>query len=137
LVNRRGKTVILATNLLEEAWEMCDRIIVLRAGEIVATGSPSELGRMAMERRHFAIVVDRADDALLRRTRAVPGLVDVLTVPDEEGVCLRVELDSDSRTLTKLLHAVSSNGVSIAAVREEAHPAQIFAALTGFSNDIQ
>jgi ABC-2 type transport system ATP-binding protein len=38
-----GKTVLLTTHYLDEAQQLADRVAVLRAGEIVRIGSPSEL----------------------------------------------------------------------------------------------
>ncbi len=39
-----GKTVFLTTHYMEEAQHLSDRVAILRAGEIVATGRPDELG---------------------------------------------------------------------------------------------
>ena len=39
----RGSTVLLTTHYIEEAEQLCDRVILLRGGEIVADGSPFEL----------------------------------------------------------------------------------------------
>jgi ABC-2 type transport system ATP-binding protein len=38
-----GKTVLLTTHYLDEAERLCDRVAVLREGEIVAIGRPGEL----------------------------------------------------------------------------------------------
>ena len=38
-----GKTILLTTHYLEEAERLSDRVAVLRDGEIVALGPPSEL----------------------------------------------------------------------------------------------
>ena len=38
-----GKAVLLTTHLLEEAEELCSRVAVLRAGRIIAQGTPDEL----------------------------------------------------------------------------------------------
>jgi ABC-2 type transport system ATP-binding protein len=38
-----GKTVLLTTHYLDEAQQLADRVAVLRAGEIVKLGRPSEL----------------------------------------------------------------------------------------------
>lgn len=43
LVRKLGKTVIIATNILHEAWTLCDRIAIVNAGEIVALGTPADL----------------------------------------------------------------------------------------------
>ncbi len=39
-----GKTVFLTTHYMDEAQALADRVAVIRGGEIVATGSPDELG---------------------------------------------------------------------------------------------
>ena len=38
-----GKTIVLTTHYLDEAQQLADRLAVLRAGEIVTIGTPSEL----------------------------------------------------------------------------------------------
>lgn len=52
LVEKRGKTVVLATNVLEEAWAICDRVAVVSNGTIAAVAPPDQLG--AGERRSAA-----------------------------------------------------------------------------------
>jgi ABC-2 type transport system ATP-binding protein len=42
-LRRKGKTVLLSTNHLDEAEALCDRIVVLRAGRRVTEGDPAEL----------------------------------------------------------------------------------------------
>ena len=39
----RGKTIIYSTHYMEEAENVCDRVIMMNKGKIVATGTPSEL----------------------------------------------------------------------------------------------
>ncbi len=38
-----GRTVLLTTHYIEEAEELCDRVIILRSGEVVADDTPFEL----------------------------------------------------------------------------------------------
>jgi ABC-2 type transport system ATP-binding protein len=42
-----GKTVMLTTHYMDEAQELADRVAVIAAGEIIATGSPDDLGGRA------------------------------------------------------------------------------------------
>ncbi|KZN25259.1 daunorubicin ABC transporter ATP-binding protein [Haladaptatus sp. R4] len=44
-INREGTTVFLTTQYLEEADQLCDRISLIKDGEIDLTGSPDELKR--------------------------------------------------------------------------------------------
>jgi len=42
-LRRLGKTILLTTHYLDEAQELCDRVAVMRAGEIVRIGTPDAL----------------------------------------------------------------------------------------------
>ena len=44
-----GKTILLTTHYMEEAQQLCDRLVVLRAGQIVSEGTPAELTGAAAE----------------------------------------------------------------------------------------
>lgn len=43
LVGRQGCTVVLATHMAEEAFDVCDRVVVLDRGRVVAEGSAARL----------------------------------------------------------------------------------------------
>jgi ABC-2 type transport system ATP-binding protein len=137
LVDRQGKTVILATNLLDEAWELCDRIAILRDGHIVTIASPAELGRMTHTTLRYTVDIDMLDDALVARVSSVPGVIGFSHAPAGSGTCLSIDLDQDSRTLTNVLRAVSANGVSVRSIRPDTvRPAEIFSRLTDVTFDV-
>jgi ABC-2 type transport system ATP-binding protein len=53
-INRRGTTVFLTTQYLEEADQLCDRIAIIDGGLIVREGTPVELKAELRERRGLA-----------------------------------------------------------------------------------
>ncbi len=55
-LNKRGTTLLLTTQYLEEADELCDRIAIIDHGKVVAHGTPSELKRMAGEGEILEII---------------------------------------------------------------------------------
>jgi ABC-2 type transport system ATP-binding protein len=61
-----GTTILLTTHYLDEAQELADRIAVLRAGEIVASGSPAEVVGAGGESE---IRYRRDGEAVVLRTR--------------------------------------------------------------------
>src|SRR6185295_1239063 len=70
LRDQREGTILLTTHYLEEADALCDRILIIDAGKIVASGTPAELKR----RISGALVTFEVDDvtraqALLRDRR--------------------------------------------------------------------
>ncbi len=97
LVEGSGKTVILATNLLEEAWQLCDRVAVVNHGRIVALGPPRELDVDLHAISRYRLTVDEVDEDMIARTRTVPGFRDLRIVRTEHGVDLHVELEPIGR----------------------------------------
>lgn len=131
LVEQLGKTVILATNVLEEAFEMSDRVAVLRAGKITNIATPRDLERHVTGGRTYRILVDRADEPYVERLRAVHGVRSVVTSVDGSDVRIDVEVEPLQHSLTALLQALSSGGTDVRDISfQGAHPADIFAALT-------
>ena len=52
LIKSRGKTVVLTTHYMDEAYTLCDEIAIMDRGRIIARGSPEELLK-----RHFGDIV--------------------------------------------------------------------------------
>jgi ABC-2 type transport system ATP-binding protein len=69
-----GRTVVFATHYLAEAEDYADRVVLLRAGRVVADGSVSQVRSLAAGRMITAKIAD-ADQAALA---ALPGVTSVL-----------------------------------------------------------
>jgi lipooligosaccharide transport system ATP-binding protein len=70
-LKKSGITIILTTHYMEEAAQLCDRLVMMTEGKIIARGTPAELieeniGREAIE------LID-AEEQLLQ---SLPGIVD-------------------------------------------------------------
>jgi ABC-2 type transport system ATP-binding protein len=131
LVERAGKTVILATNLLDEAWDLCDRVAIVNHGRIVAMGPPRELDVELGAVVRYRVTVDEVDEEMLHRTRDVPGFRDLRVVRTEKGVDLHVEMEPRDGGLGALMRAVSWNGTTLRDFRPiEAEPLDIFRKVT-------
>ncbi len=53
-INRRGTTVFLTTQYLEEADRLCDRLAIIDGGRIVREGTPRALKAEVRRRRGLA-----------------------------------------------------------------------------------
>ncbi len=70
-----GKTVFLTTHYMDEAQALADRVAVIRAGEIVARGTPDDLGGRgdAASLISFALPASVGGDSLPEIVRAAAG----------------------------------------------------------------
>lgn len=62
-LNQKGITIILTTQYLEEADELCNKISVIDHGRLIASGTPSELKRMVSKGQILEIITDKESSA--------------------------------------------------------------------------
>jgi ABC-2 type transport system ATP-binding protein len=86
-LRRRGTSVLLNSHLLSEIELVCDRVVILLRGAVVAEGSPAELGRA----RGVEIETDEGTRLYEGAARAdVPKLVAALVAAGREVYGVRV-----------------------------------------------
>jgi ABC-2 type transport system ATP-binding protein len=128
LRDRDRTTILLTTHYLDEADALCDRILIIDHGKIVAAGTPAEL-----KRRISGDLVTFEVDDIARATellRALPDARDITAV--DRGV--RVVVDAGDQQALPLMRALDEAGVKVAALHI-AHPSldDVFLTLTGRS----
>lgn len=77
-LNRRGVTVIYTSHYMEEVEALCDRIIVVDEGTIIAQGTKEELKDIVNEHKVYTIEVDKLDDVDLKALGSVEGVESVV-----------------------------------------------------------
>ncbi len=117
LVRALGKTrtVLLSTHILPEAEQVCDRIIIIDRGRIVAIDTPDRL-RDHLQRgaQVFIRVGGRADRReIARLVRTVPGVTSV--EPHADGYIIQVAPSSEIRPA--LASAVVGQGLELLELR--------------------
>ncbi len=74
-VRARGVTIVLVTHFMEEAERLCDRIVLIDAGRVVATGTPAELALGSRTQQVLRFRTDRPVPADV--VAVVPGVSSV------------------------------------------------------------
>ncbi|MCG1002836.1 MULTISPECIES: ABC transporter ATP-binding protein [Halobacterium] len=132
-INDRGTTVFLTTQYLEEADQLCDRLSVIRDGEIVASGSPDEL-KSRVGGAVLDIEFEDADSETLERAREVAADADLFEDAEVEVTddALSVRSASARRNGTDLLVALDEAGFAVTGfnVRDPTLD-DVFLAITG------
>jgi lipooligosaccharide transport system ATP-binding protein len=81
-LKQRGVTLVLTTHYMDEAEQLCDRLVVMDNAQIVAEGSPREL-------------IDRYSTRDVLELRFPPGFADTGTDGRFDGLAQRVEVLPD------------------------------------------
>lgn len=89
-----GATILLVTHFMDEAEQLCDRLVVMRDGAVVATGTPAEV----VSRYGGGLVASFTSTLPEERLRGLPGVDDVR----RRGA--RVEVEGAPEALLHLGH---------------------------------
>ncbi|SEW16487.1 ABC transporter ATP-binding protein [Halobacterium jilantaiense] len=121
----RGATVFFSSHILEQVEAVCDRVGILKAGELVAEDSIEALRAAADTSTTLTVTLDAATDAAVDAARDVPGVAEVSV----DGDSLVVRADSGSKT--DVLDAVEATGADVRDFStEQASLDDVFAAYT-------
>ena len=93
LAERRRCAVLLATHRTEEAFELCDRVVVMNRGRVAASGSAAELGATLVKSRYSLWTLE-PNHATLEACVA-HGRVRRVAARSDDARWWRVELELD------------------------------------------
>ena len=79
LIRELGKahTVILSSHILSEVQAVCQQVLILSKGRLVAVGSPEELGETLNPGSRLRATAQGETDTVLAAVRSVPGICKV------------------------------------------------------------
>lgn len=79
----RKRTLILSTHILPEVSLLCERVIILNQGRIVAQGNPQELERGLRDREEIMIRIGKVNASLEDVLNSIPGVISILKLGEE------------------------------------------------------
>jgi ABC-2 type transport system ATP-binding protein len=80
----KERTVLLSTHILSEAQQLCDRVLIINKGRIVAEDTPANLQASLIGSERGMLRVRGEADDLLKKISKIKGITNVQ--PKEEGV---------------------------------------------------
>ena len=97
-------TIILSTHLLAEATAICQKVIIIHQGQIVAIDSPEQLGAKLQESEILNLTVKQADPDLIETLEKISGVIHVSTGPTPNSFIIETHIGDDVREdVTKLV----------------------------------
>jgi ABC-2 type transport system ATP-binding protein len=131
LREERGTTVFLTTHYLDEADALCDRILVIDAGRIVASGTPDEL-KSQVGGDVLTVTVEQADQA--GRVAALMAALPGAEAPQVVDTRVVARARHGGAALVSLVRELDGAGIAVAGI-ESRRPSldDVFLSLTGRS----
>jgi ABC-2 type transport system ATP-binding protein len=112
----QGMTMVMSTNYLDEADQLCDRIAIIAQGKLAALGTPRQL-KESLQGDVLSLTPEGADTASLERLAiALKGLEGVVNVVRREG-SLELRVTPSRAILNRVLDAVATQGARLEAIQ--------------------
>ena len=117
LIRTLGKshTVILSTHILQEVQAVCDRIIIINKGKIVADEKTENITRISQSNRRFNIKICGPSKDVLSTLKANPGILyaELLAERDGDAYTYIIESEYGVDVRKKLFFTLSERGWAI------------------------
>jgi lipooligosaccharide transport system ATP-binding protein len=104
-----GTTLVLTTHYMDEAEQLCDRLVIMDRGRIVAEGAPRDLVRAHVTREVVEVRFERGADRALALAKLEPivervePLADRLVLYADDGDSVAATIDADGMGAASLL----------------------------------
>jgi ABC-2 type transport system ATP-binding protein len=107
------RTIVMTTHYIEEAERLCDRVAIIDAGEIIASGSPRELQAKSANQAAIEIAFTQP-----WRGGGLPTWPHAIrSILSEDGRHLKVTSDHPARTLVEVVKWTDVQGIDLDDVR--------------------
>src|SRR5580692_3300356 len=129
-LKKRGKTLIYTTHYMEEAERLCDRIVIIDHGKVIANDTLQALHQLLPVTNIVAVELDAADGFKPEQMLALPGVKSA----ELKQNTLRVGVNDLSREAAGVLRWLAENGHFFHHVSSEQPDLEtVFLTLTGRS----
>lgn len=117
LIKELGKkhTIMLSSHILSEVSAVCDRVIIINKGKIVASGTPDELSNKLSYSNRLALRVKGNENSIIKLVKECDGVETVESKGSLENgtVDILVEAQKDRDIREPLFNAFSNAGLPI------------------------
>jgi ABC-2 type transport system ATP-binding protein len=110
----REKTVIFSTHIMQEVTALCDRVVIISKGKVVADSEVAGLDQSSQRETVVVAEFEHAVDVVL--LQALPGIV---TVQQGQGFTYRISAAAGTDTRAAIFRTATTNNWSLVGLRQE------------------
>jgi len=118
--NLKGKhTIIFSTHILSDVEEICDRMVIIDRGKMIASGSPDELAQRFQEENHLRVEIVGPKDEVRKTVEGIQGVRSVEMSETDGVVVIKVKTETETDVREKLSQTVIERNWGLREMRSE------------------
>lgn len=126
-LKKQGKTVLITTNYLEEANELCDRLAIIDHGKLIDVNTPANLKHAYGDTLIELETEEPLSAEIIRKLQAIRGVSKVL----QDGQNLKVSLSGEASATGQVVNLVTQQSNLRSINQREPNLDEVFLSLTG------
>jgi ABC-2 type transport system ATP-binding protein len=114
-LSRMGKTIFFSTHILADVAEICTRVGIIEAGELVAAGELEALQQHLIPNRHIRVSLLGKQDDAAKLLESAAGVENLQVAPERNNGQSSLEFDftGDDQALSNLLAQMVHQGLPV------------------------
>ena len=128
-LNKEGSTIVYTTHYLDEADQLCDRIVIMDKGHNVVDGTPEELKSMIATKEIIHLeLVEEASDAIIKKMESLPHL----QLLDKNKAVYTLQFTQKGSNIVALAQLLNQHGLAFLKLySEQPSLSDVFLSFTG------
>ena len=121
LIKSFGKThtIFISSHILSEIGQICDKVIIIDSGEIIAVDTPENLEKQTRETFSYSITVDDVDNAFTSIKESIPEIAEIKLEKENEDKSKKyiITTNSNEDIRRNISSECSKNGIIILEIK--------------------
>ncbi|MGF1637328.1 MAG: gliding motility-associated ABC transporter ATP-binding subunit GldA [Cyclobacteriaceae bacterium] len=124
------KTVILSTHIMQEVKALCDKVVIINKGKVVADAVPNDLAGMLSGSKF--VLVEFREHIPVEALQAIPG---ILQVTKQNDFSWKLSVDPEKDVRDAIFHFAKENGFTLIGLQQEENTMEdVFRSLTDYNS---
>lgn len=107
-LNRQGATIVYTTHYMEEVEQLCNNIVIVEKGQVIAEGTKEQLKGMIKVNEKIVIEIPDFPAAVKEQLVQLPGIIDI----SYDTVFATINTEESKTIFTQVLHILEDNKIS-------------------------
>ena len=135
---KKKHTVILSSHILSEVSAVCDYVLIISHGRLVASDTPDNLSKLAAGSNNLSLIVKGEKESIRQLLSEIPGVktITVNSAENEKGWRVKLSTEESTDIREEVFYKMAENHYPILEMQsEKVSLEEIFLELTDGGND--